>query len=191
MRQNETLTKQPTPINTENKKKGVYKNLISGGIAASFGRTITNPIERIEILRQVENIDYKGMNLKNTFKKVYNTQGIFGFFKGNTASIIRIFPFSAIEFYSLETFKNFFIREKENRRTSFFFNFLCGGLAGLTAATFTFPLDVARTRISIYTENSHVKENSITVSLINLWKVAGIKGLYKGYSVAAFVIIID
>ncbi len=127
------------------------------------------------------------MNLKNSFIKVYKTQGIPGFFKGNTASVVRIFPFSAIEFYSLESFKNLFIRGKENQ--SFFFNFLCGGLAGLTAATFTFPLDVARTRISINTENSHVKETSITVSMINLWKVSGIKGLYKGYSVAAIVIL--
>ena len=143
----------------------------------------------MEILRQVENVDFKGMSLKDSFIKIYKTQGILGFFKGNTASVLRIFPFAAIEFYSLEKFKNYFIRGKENRQSLFFFNFLCGGLAGLTAATFTFPLDVARTRISINTENSHVKESSIATSMINLWKVAGIKGLYKGYSVAAFVMI--
>jgi hypothetical protein len=106
---------------------------------------------------------------------------------GNTASVIRIFPFSAIEFYSLESYKNIFIRGKPNRLSSFLYNFICGGLAGLTAATLTFPLDVARTRISINTENSSVKEKRIIVSMLNLWKVAGIQGLYKGYSVAAFV----
>ena len=77
----------------------------------------------MEILRQVENVDFKGMSLKDSFIKIYKTQGILGFFKGNTASVLRIFPFAAIEFYSLEKFKNYFIRGKENRQSLFFFNF--------------------------------------------------------------------
>ena len=64
---------------------------------------------------------------------------------------------------------------------------MCGGLTGLTASSLTFPLDVARTRLGATTINSEVKENKVSQSLINLWKNEGIRGLYKGYSVACFV----
>ncbi len=78
------------------------------------------------------------------------------------------------------------IRGVENRE-NFFFNFLCGGLTGLTAATLTFPLDVVRTRLAATTINSTIKENHLSSSLNNLFKNEGIRGLYKGYSVASFV----
>lgn len=172
-------------IKVEKKKKGVYKNLLSGGISASIARTITNPIERLEILRQVGNTDYKGLSLQKSIQKFYQTQGIKGLFKGNSASIARIFPFSAIEFYSFELYKNTIIRGNPNitRQNSIFYTILCGGLTGLNAITLTFPLDVARTRLAVDTQNSSIHEKSLTHTLINLWKSEGIRGLYKGYSV--------
>lgn len=167
----------------EQKKTGVYKNLITGGISAAIARTITNPIERVEILRQVENVDYKGLNMFQSVLKFYKTQGIAGLFKGNLASVVRIFPFSSIEFWSFEFYKNKIIRGRKERQNSLFYTLICGFLTGINAITLTFPLDVARTRIAVDTANSSVKESSLTNTLVNLWKSEGIRGLYKGYSV--------
>jgi solute carrier family 25 protein 16 len=121
-----------------------------------------------------------------SFRKIIQTQGFRGLFKGNTASVVRVFPFSAIEFYTIEFCKNTVKRLGRNT-SSFFWLFSCGAVSGLTAVSCTFPLDVARTRLAINTENSHIKENKISLSLINLWKEKGIRGLYKGYSVASIV----
>lgn len=178
---------QPIQPQLEQKKKGVWKNLLSGGLSASIARTITNPIERLEILRQVENADFKGLSLPKSIIKFYETQGIGGLFKGNSASILRIFPFSAIEFYSFEYFKNRIIRGHENRQNSIFYTMICGGLAGINAITCTFPLDVARTRLAVNTANSNLQESSLSSTLVSLWKNEGIKGLYKGYSVTFIV----
>ncbi len=152
-----------------------------------MARTLTNPIERVEILRQIENLDFKGLNIFKSLAKIHQTQGLSGLLKGNVVSIIRVFPFSASEFYFIEFYKNLIIRGNQNRHNSIFYTFVCGGLTGLTAATLTFPLDVARTRLAATTVNSTIKENKFTTSLINLWKNEGIRGLYKGYSVASFV----
>lgn len=127
------------------------------------------------------------MNVSRSIVKFYHTEGIPGLFKGNTASIARIFPFSALEFYSLEFYKNLIIRGHPDRQNSIFYTFICGSLAGLNAITMTFPLDVARTRLAINTQNSSVKESSLVTTLVNLYKNEGVKGLYKGYSVAACV----
>jgi hypothetical protein len=158
-------------------------------MSAALARCITNPVERIEILRQVENVDYKGLNILQTVKKIYTTQGILGFYKGGGTLIAWVVPFSAIEFYSVEMYRNFFIRGNKEKQ-SLLYNILCGGLAGLTANTLTFPLDVARTRISINTQNSTVKESTIRTSLFNLWSKEGIYGIYRGFMVSSIVSIL-
>ena len=142
-----------------------------------------NPIERLEILRQVNNVDYKGLNIYKSLQKFYKTQGVPGFFKGNSAALVRIFPFSAVEFYSFEFYKNLFIRGRKDRQNSFIYTLLCGGLTGLNAITLTFPLDVARTRLAINTVNSPVKDTGIIQCIVSLYKSEGFRGLYKGYSV--------
>ncbi len=119
-------------------------------------------------------------------KKIYKTQGIPGFFKGNSAVLVRIFPYSAIEFYSFEYYKNLFVRGRE-KKNHILNTFFCGALAGLNAITLTFPLDVARTRLAINTINSPVKETNIFQSLSHLYKTEGIRGLYKGYSICFIV----
>jgi len=113
-----------------------------------------NPIERVEILRQVDNKDYKGLNFTKSIVKFYKTQGLNGLFKGNSASLVRIFPFSAIEFYSFEFYKNIFIRGHKRDTNNILFTLLCGALTGLNAITLTFPLDVVRTRLACHTLNS-------------------------------------
>lgn len=158
-------------------------------MSAAFARTIINPIERLEILRQVDNPDYKGVSFSQSMKKFYDTQGVPGFFKGNSAALIRIFPFSAIEFYSFEFYKNLIIRGHKDRQNSFFYTMLCGGLTGLNAITLTFPLDVARTRLACDTLNSATHEKNIFACLSHLYKTEGFKGLYKGYSITFIVYI--
>ncbi len=138
-------------------------------------------------MRQVDNVDYKGINIYKSIKKFYQTEGIKGLFKGNSAAVIRVFPFSAIEFYSFEFYKNFFIRGNAERQNNFYYTLLCGALTGLNAITLTFPLDVARTRLACVTSNSQVQDTNLRSSLMGLYKNYGIRGLYKGYSVTFIV----
>jgi hypothetical protein len=139
-------------------------------------------------LRQVESEGYKNLNAIQTLKKIIRTQGVSGPFKGNSASIARIFPFSAIEFYSFEFFKNIIIRGQKERQNSVYYTSICGALTGLTAITLTFPLDVARTRLAVITSSGQTANKSLLSSVVELYKDYGVKGLYKGYS-SAFVVI--
>ena len=140
-------------------------------------------------MRQVGNTDHNGLNFIQSFKKIYKTEGISGFFRGNSAVLIRILPFSAIEFYSFEFLKNILVRGKE-RKNHIFSTFICGCFAGINAITLTFPLDVARTRLAINTSNSIVKDTNIFQSLNDLYKTEGFKGLFRGYSICFFVLFI-
>ncbi len=116
-----------------------------------------------------------------SLKKIYISEGVKGFFKGNVAGVIRIFPFTASEFYFYELLKNIIIRGNPKRQKSYFYNFICGGCAGWISNTLTYPLEVARTRLGASTKDSHINEHTIKQSLVNLWKNNGLKGFFRGF----------
>ena len=125
------------------------------------------------------------MNFISCLSKFYKTQGFTGLFKGNSASIARIFPFSAIEFYSFELYKNIFIRGKPVDEYHFYRLFLCGTLAGLNAITLTYPLDVARTLLAVETKES--QKSGLFNTLMSIYQKDGFRGFYKGYTIVFVV----
>ncbi len=77
-----------------------------------------------------------------------------GFFKGNGATLLKIVPFSAIEFYAYEVFKNNLYPDKKANEFTYAQKLFCGGLTGIAAQTFSYPLDVIKTYLSINIENN-------------------------------------
>lgn len=51
---------------------------------------------------------------------MWKTEGMIGFFKGNGMNIIKIVPFSALEFYSYEIFKTKLYPHINNKDLSYF-----------------------------------------------------------------------
>ena len=174
--------------NEPKKKSQLYKNILTAGFASVISRTIICPLERVEILRQIDSGEFKGKSLIQSLSSLYQKQGFTGLFKGNVPSLIRIFPFSAIEFYSMELFMNIFLRpisekgktQNQINREKFKALMICGTLTGLNAITFTYPFDVVRTRMAANTTDS-IKQTKFITSLIDLYKLGGPKALYKGY----------
>lgn len=70
-------------------------------------------------------------------------------------------------------------------------NLLCGGLAGITSVTFTYPLDLVRTRLSVQTATDDYAKLSEAQrkNLPGMWRTGvnvfksegGILALYGGY----------
>lgn len=174
----------------EHKKTQLYKNLITASVASVIARTIICPLERVEILRQIESKEFKGMSITRTLIELIKKQGLTcGLFKGNSASVIRIFPFSAIEFYSMEFFKNLLIRDSkiEVKGSDFFYKtMICGSLTGLCAITLTYPFDLIRTRMAANITDSTLKQTRFFSTLINIFKTNGMIGLYRGYVITFF-----
>lgn len=100
------------------------KDLVAGGIAGAVSRTVVSPLERVKILFQVilflsfcifglylavlkiqspQVTKYHG--IFSTFKTIWKQDGWRGYFKGNGTNILRIVPYSAIQFASYEKYK--------------------------------------------------------------------------------------
>ncbi|KAF9177685.1 hypothetical protein BGZ51_008464 [Haplosporangium sp. Z 767] len=163
------------------------KHLVAGGMAGAVSRTIVSPLERMKILFQVqgpEPANYQGVI--PTLRKMWVEEGFVGFMRGNGTNVIRIVPYSAVQFASYEQFKKLLMDPTKNdldtpRRLT------AGALAGLTSVAFTYPLDIVRTRLSIQsaqianTKEAQAKLPGIWKTMVLIYtKERGIIGLYRG-----------
>jgi len=187
----DTPTKDLT--SKQSQEPAVWKVLIAGGVAGAVSRTATSPLERLKILFQVDSmadrtigVDVK-YNTKSVSKSLFTMvekEGFFGLFKGNGTNVIRIAPYSAVQFFSFEKYKIFLashpILKKRNVTIE---NLIAGAFAGLTALISTYPLDLIRTRLTIQTTEQ--KYNGILHTFQCVVKEEGVKSLYKGVIVSS------
>lgn len=126
----------------------------------------------------------------NTFKRILKQEGILGLFKGNGTNILRIVPYSSMQFASYELFlkvrmipNSVFnvtmvkIIHRRQEPISTIKRLGAGAAAGLVAATFTYPLDLVRTRLSLAT----LEQSGVFACLVNVYRnEGGLWALYRG-----------
>lgn len=84
---------------------------------------------------------------------MYKIEGLKGFFKGNGTNVIRIAPYSAIQFMAYEKYKRHFLDMGDNTtgHLTAIQNLIAGGMAGVTSLLCTYPLDLVRSRLTVQT----------------------------------------
>lgn len=125
----------------------------AGGVAGAVSRTVVSPLERLKILFQVQSAgrtEYK-LSVSKALAKMWREEGWRGFMRGNGTNCIRIVPYSAVQFGSYNFYKRSVFEPYPGADLTPLSRLVCGGLAGITSVTFTYPLDIVRTRLSIQT----------------------------------------
>lgn len=160
----------------------------AGGVAGAVSRTVVSPLERLKILYQVQGVGRTGYQLPihKALGKMWRDEGWRGFMRGNGTNCIRIVPYSAVQFGSF----NLYRRTAESWTGADLTpigRLICGGCAGITSVTFTYPLDIVRTRLSIQTAsfdglNKHAgKPPGMWPTMTLMYKTeGGFLGLYRG-----------
>lgn len=161
---------------------------IAGGVAGAVSRTVVSPLERLKILYQVQSAgrtEYQ-MSIFRALKKMYTDEGWRGFMRGNGTNCIRIIPYSAVQFASYSVYKRF-AEDTPGADLSPIRRLICGGCAGITSVTCTYPLDIIRTRLSIQSasfaslEKSEGKLPGMWATGLKMYQTeGGIMGLYRG-----------
>lgn len=149
---------------------------------------MVSPLERLKILYQVQSAgrnEYQ-MSVGKALGKMWRDEGWRGFMRGNGTNCIRIVPYSAVQFSSFNLYK----RNAEawtGADLTPVGRLICGGFAGITSVTFTYPLDIVRTRLSIQTasfaslKKTEGKPPGMWPTMVMMYKTeGGIVGLYKG-----------
>lgn len=172
------------------------RSLLAGGIAGICAKTSVAPLDRIKILVQAQNVAYKDLGVVSGLKHMIKTESIRGLYKGNGAQAIRIFPYSAIQFFSFDIYKkNVFgpMLNSKPDQANHLQKLLAGGAAGGTAVILTYPLDLVRARLTFQIRGSQtssiatgastrlIGKSAIVDTMVNAFKnEGGIRALYRG-----------
>lgn len=167
----------------------VFAAFLAGGMAGAVSRTVVSPLERLKILFQIQSAgrnEYK-MSVGKGLAKMWREEGWRGFMRGNGTNCIRIVPYSAVQFGSYNFYKRF-LEPTPGADLSPIRRLVCGGAAGITSVTATYPLDIVRTRLSIQSASfSNLKEASqkklpgMWATMVMMYKTeGGFLALYRG-----------
>ena len=139
------------------------EDIFAGGFSAIVSRTLTAPLELFKMQRQNSYMPF------STLQHVLKREGISYLWKGNGTNCIRAFPQFGITFAIFEKTKR--ILPIENRAL---LNFTSGNIAGAAAIACIYPLETARSRLSLQSRHSHYS------SLGDALKKMSVREMYGG-----------
>ncbi|XP_049603265.1 mitochondrial adenyl nucleotide antiporter SLC25A24 isoform X2 [Syngnathus scovelli] len=163
---------------TEEEKSsgGWWKQLVAGAVAGSVSRTGTAPLDRLKVFMQVHSTKTNKISLAKGFKQMIVEGGAISLWRGNGINVLKIAPETAIKFMAYEQFKKLLSSEGEKIETHK--RFMSGSLAGATAQTAIYPMEVLKTRLTLRKTGQYSGMFDCAKTIL---KNEGVKAFYKGY----------
>jgi len=184
----------------DKKKLGFAENFMLAGVAAGVSKTAAAPIERVKLLVQNQDEMIKQGRLDKPYTgvidcttRVLKTEGVYPFWRGNLANVLRYFPTQALNFAFKDAIKVAFATPKDaSQAKKFSMNILSGGMAGTMSLLFVYSLDYARTRLANDAKGKGGERqfNGLIDVYTKTLKSDGIQGLYRGFAISAVGIFI-
>ncbi|WRT65737.1 uncharacterized protein IL334_002685 [Kwoniella shivajii] len=177
----------------------VINTFIAGGLAGAASRTVVSPLERLKIILQVQasssSLTSSGQAYGGVWEslgRMWKNEGWRGFMKGNGINVVRILPYSALQFTSYGAFKSILGTWSGETTLSTPLRLTAGAGAGILAVAATYPLDLVRARLSVATSGMAIKSVSggfsaedAKLGMVGMTKKVyhtegGVRGLYRG-----------
>ena len=149
----------------------------AGGISGAIAKTATAPLERAKLMSRAGS----SSNFVHLMREVCRVEGWQGLWRGNTANVIRVVPNKGILLMCSDMYKDGVLATLP-AATSATASSIAGGLAGLTAVLFTYPLELVRTRMAfrICDDLACAPYSSVWSTLRSVVASSGVLGLYAG-----------
>uniref|UniRef100_A0A8C6PTI8 Solute carrier family 25 member 42 n=1 Tax=Nothobranchius furzeri TaxID=105023 RepID=A0A8C6PTI8_NOTFU len=185
--------------------RSVLNSLFSGALAGAVAKTAVAPLDRTKIIFQVSSARFSAKvswstrikysiclqvclcvfaALQEAYRLIYRTylkDGLFSLWRGNSATMVRVIPYAAIQFCAHEEYK---------RLLGGYYGFqgkalppvprlFAGSMAGTTAAMLTYPLDMVRARMAVTPKEMY---SNILHVFVRISREEGLKTLYRGFT---------
>ena len=111
--------------------------------------------------------------LVTSLNKVWRQEGLRGLFKGNGANILKVAPSRGLQFLVYESIKRSMVDAGLSLTPGY--RLIAAGLAGMSAATVVYPLDVAKTLLTLYPDRCTGVGQALGYAA-----KSGVGGLYRG-----------
>ncbi|CAJ1072082.1 mitochondrial coenzyme A transporter SLC25A42 isoform X1 [Xyrichtys novacula] len=161
--------------------RSVLNWLFSGALAGAVAKTAVAPLDRTKIIFQVSSARF---SVKEALKLIYRTylkDGFFSLWRGNSATMVRVIPYAAIQFCAHEQYKGLLggYYGFQGKALPPFPRFCAGSMAGATAAMLTYPLDMVRARMAVTPKEMY---SNILHVFVRISREEGLKTLYRGFT---------
>ncbi|XP_076838690.1 calcium-binding mitochondrial carrier protein SCaMC-3b isoform X2 [Brachyhypopomus gauderio] len=154
----------------------VWRQLFAGAVAGAVSRTGTAPLDRLKVFLQVHGSG--GCSLWTGLHGMVKEGGIRSLWRGNGINVLKIAPESAMKFMAYEQIKWVIRGCKEGGTLRVQERFVAGSLAGATAQTIIYPMEVLKTRLTLRKTGQY--SGTIDCARQILHK-EGVRAFYRGY----------
>lgn len=162
------------------------RRLTAGGVAGLAACTAAYPLDlvRTRLAAQTKEQYYRGV--VPTVSKIIADEGMKGLYHGLGATLVQVVPSLAINFCLYESMKAQILQRRGRKALNTASSLTCGCISGFTASTLTFPLDVVRRRMQVYSRGQSTASNGSTAPLTygsvirGIVKQHGLRGFYHG-----------
>uniref|UniRef100_A0A9J7WYR1 Mitochondrial coenzyme A transporter SLC25A42 n=1 Tax=Cyprinus carpio carpio TaxID=630221 RepID=A0A9J7WYR1_CYPCA len=185
---------RPASSQSEGFKQGrtVLNSLLSGAFAGAVAKTAVAPLDRTKIIFQGKNRNSYTPSLTHllnmyrceAYRLIYRTylkDGFFSLWRGNSATMVRVIPYAAIQFCAHEQYKRILGQYYgfQGKALPPVPRLLAGSLAGTTAAMITYPLDMVRARMAVTPKEMY---SNILHVFVRISREEGLQTLYRGFT---------
>ncbi|KAM4709917.1 mitochondrial coenzyme A transporter SLC25A42 [Discoglossus pictus] len=183
LNKNGAHTIRPTAVALEGHKNGksVLNSLMSGALAGAVAKTAVAPLDRTKIIFQVSSNRFSAKEAYKLIYRTYLNEGFLSLWRGNSATMVRVIPYAAIQFCAHEQYKKLFGKYYgfQGNALTPIPRLLAGSLAGTTATILTYPLDLVRARMAVTPKEMY---SNIIQVFMRMSRDEGLKTLYRGFA---------
>ena len=154
--------------------------LFSGAVAGALAKTVIAPLDRLKILFQTD--PTRRFNIPAVWRMaqyINSTMGVRSFWRGHTATLVRVIPYSATNFFVFDRTKHFLESFPESRLHPVALKFTAGAVSGSTAVCVTYPLEALRARLAVDLDGTRYPGGYIQ-AVRSIVRSDGLISLYSG-----------
>ncbi|XP_036417399.1 calcium-binding mitochondrial carrier protein SCaMC-3b [Colossoma macropomum] len=154
----------------------VWRQLVAGAMAGAVSRTGTAPLDRLKVFLQVHGSG--GAGLWSGLRGMVQEGGVQSLWRGNGINVLKIAPESAIKFMAYEQIKWLIRGCKDGGSLRVQERFIAGSLAGATAQTIIYPMEVLKTRLTLRKTGQYLGMVDCARQIL---RKEGVRAFYRGY----------
>jgi solute carrier family 25 protein 42 len=157
----------------------VVTSLAAGAVAGAVAKTIIAPLDRTKINFQISaDKRYSFRGAVRFLVRSFKNEGLLMLWRGNSATMARVVPFAAIQYASHEQWKRI-LNSTNSKDLPPLRRYAAGSLAGVTASSLTYPLDMARARMAVTQKCTY---NNLFEVFVKIYRLEGTKAFYRGFT---------